>query len=116
MSLMDRVREPAARRARRKPSSIRRGDMLSGAILAGGAGWASSPTEAGGYCNAPSVCPFLMFPPMRRADPRTATNRPNPDISRISPSLRWLQRGLHESMTFRRDKRAVYFLGVDVLI
>ena len=34
------------------PSSIRRGDMLWGAILAGGGGWASSPTDGGGYCTA----------------------------------------------------------------
>src|SRR5262245_18116534 len=116
MWLMDRGGEPTAGCAGRNPSSIRHGAILSAAILAGGGGWASAPTAAGGYCNAPPVCPFPMLPPMRRADPRAATNRPNPDISRISPSLRWIQRGLHESMSFRRDKRAVYVLGVDVLI
>ncbi len=55
-------------------SSIRLGDMVWGAILAGGGGWASSPTDAGGYCTAPPICAFAVPKPIRRADPRTATN------------------------------------------
>jgi hypothetical protein len=56
------------------PSSIRRGDMLWGAIPAGGGGWASSPTEAGGYCTAPTTCAIAALKPISRADPITATS------------------------------------------
>jgi hypothetical protein len=54
------------------PSSIRRGDMLWGAILAGGGGWASSPIEAGGYCTAPTTCEFALLTPIRKAGATTA--------------------------------------------
>src|ERR1700736_6078855 len=36
------------------PNSMRRGDTSCGTVLAGGGGWASSPTEGGGYWSAPS--------------------------------------------------------------
>jgi hypothetical protein len=55
-----------------KPSSIRRGDMLWGAIFAGGGGWASSPIEAGGYCTAPPTCEFALLTLIRRAGATTA--------------------------------------------
>jgi hypothetical protein len=55
------------------PSSIRRGDMLWGAILPGGGGWASSPTEGGGYCTAPPICAFAVLKPISRADAATSS-------------------------------------------
>jgi hypothetical protein len=47
---------------------MRQGETGCGSILAGGGGWASSPTEAGGYWSAPSSSAPTASPPfMQRA-------------------------------------------------
>src|SRR5438034_6692790 len=76
---------------------MRRGDTLCGAIRAGGGGWASSPTDAGGYCNAPSICACAMLEAISTADPTIKTSAPKPIGLCIIASLRSAS-GLPESI------------------
>jgi len=47
-------------------------------ILAGGGGWASSPTDGGGYCSARSICACAMLEANRTANPIAAMSMARP--------------------------------------
>ena len=57
------------------PNSVRRGETICGTVKAGDGGWASSPIEAGGYCNAPPTCALVALEAIRAVDSIAAISR-----------------------------------------
>jgi hypothetical protein len=58
------------------PNSMRLGDKGCRNILAGGGGWASSPTEGGGNWSAPSSSALRASAPIRPTRASNAAKRP----------------------------------------